>query len=403
MWADRILIGLLVLVGAAGLMSVLPGTSQTAVSRLACRVGSLGLSSCAPRTLALGFDRLNPPRCPVLATLDQALPEVRTTELTTAAGLRVGISATRSGATFVEIGDPDASLPPDVLAGERRLERTVLPGATVPAQTQWSLPDAQGVDAIVDALESQHQRWQQRRSSLAVLGPLLAGGGREVPEPTLTYSRLDLSSTVLPYTGTATAPRSPAAGVVTLLPGRTATLTTDRIEQQTSVVADLSGTLGGHAVSGALRWTRDGSGTITHVLLALVSDGPLTGKALGPAGSVGVAYVDVPVRTAAEQDVVSSWLSAPAGFSLGLGELLYRRPPKADNLLASFLTRAATVTVLRYSGLDAGQLTTRTRADLVGQRRAEWTDARLVSAAEIDPEPNGTPRVLSVDPTCGTP
>ena len=40
---DRIVVGILVVVALSGLMSVLPAATQVAVSRFACRVGSLGL------------------------------------------------------------------------------------------------------------------------------------------------------------------------------------------------------------------------------------------------------------------------------------------------------------------------------------------------------------------------
>lgn len=72
---DRVVIGVLVVVATSGLMSLLPAQSQIAVSRFACRAGSLGLGSCGSSTQSLGSDQLAPPRCPILARFDRALPE----------------------------------------------------------------------------------------------------------------------------------------------------------------------------------------------------------------------------------------------------------------------------------------------------------------------------------------
>src|SRR4051794_31766449 len=98
---DRIVVGILVVVALSGLMSVLPAYTQVAVSRFACRVGSLGLGSCGAAGIDLENAQLAPARCTVLATLDKTLPEVRAEQLTTRQGLPLVVSQARSGDVFV--------------------------------------------------------------------------------------------------------------------------------------------------------------------------------------------------------------------------------------------------------------------------------------------------------------
>ena len=81
---DRVVTGVLVVVAAAGLMSVLPGSSQRAVSRTSCQVATLGLGACGDPGLDLADVALAPPRCLTLAALDDALPEVRVRRLVAA-------------------------------------------------------------------------------------------------------------------------------------------------------------------------------------------------------------------------------------------------------------------------------------------------------------------------------
>ena len=104
MITDRIVIGTLVVVALSGLMSVLPAYTQVAVSRLACRVGSLGLGSCGEPGINLENSQLAPARCSTLGTLDKVLPEVRVEQVTTSTGLPVTISQARSGDVFVALG-----------------------------------------------------------------------------------------------------------------------------------------------------------------------------------------------------------------------------------------------------------------------------------------------------------
>lgn len=414
--ADRIIAGLLVLLAASGLMSILPGQSQAAVSRLACRVGSLGLGTCQTDTLDLGTEQLNPPRCTVLATLDRTVPEVRVKHLTTANGLPVEIDSARSGDSFVRIGEVDDSAPPLALAGDVRGTRALIPGAEVPSQAEWFLPGGQGADSIVDAVDDRNRQWAQRRSSLAVVSALLDRGGRDIPAPTTLVSRVQLDAAVLPR-GSETAPAPPRQGKlsdgdkrrtgkswVAVSPSKTALVQFNRISRETSVVAAVQGRFEKADVSGAVRWTRDSSGAVTSVVLALVSDGALAAhEPLNSTRSLGIAYITVPVSTAAERDLAAAWLSDRAGFTLGLGALLGLEAPSAKDQLTSFLTRAATVTILRYAGLETEQANSRVSQELVAMRRVERPEAKLLLASEIDPQPNGTARVLTTVPSCTAP
>lgn len=414
---DRIIAGLLVLLAASGLMSILPGQSQAAVSRFACRVGSLGLGACQSDSSTLGIEQLNPPRCSVLATLDQTVPEVRIKRLTTANGLPVQIDSARSGDAFVRVGNADGTAPPTALAGEARGSRELIAGATVPTQAEWFLPGGQGADAIVDAVDDQHRQWVQRRSSLAVVSALLDRGGREIPDPTTLVSRVQLTENVLPYREDAS-PTPPRQGQlsagekrrateswVAVVPDQPASVTFNRISRETSAVAALQGRFAASPVSGAVRWTRDSTGAVTSVVLALVSNGPLADhepfNAATP--STGIAYLTVPVETPAERELAAAWLSDRAGFTLNLNELLGLTPPQANDRLTSFLTRAATVTILRYSGLSTAQADERVTQELTAMRRVETPDIKLLLASEIDPQPNGTIRVLTTVPSCTTP
>lgn len=413
---DRIIAGLLVLLAASGLMSILPGQSQAAVSRLACRVGSLGLGTCRTDTLDLGTEQLNPPRCTVLATLDQTVPEVRVKNLTTAAGLPVEIDSARSGDSFVRVGGIDESAPPLALAGDVRGPRALIPGAEVPSQAEWFLPGGQGADAIVDAIDDRHRQWVQRRSSLAVVSALLDRGGRDIPEPTTLLSRVQLDENVLPH-GAEAAPTPPRQGQlsdgekrragrswVAVAPSPPALVQFNRISRETSVVAAVQGRFERAEVSGAVRWTRDSNGAVTSVVLALISEGALAAhEPLNSTRSTGIAYIAVPVSTPAERDLAAAWLSDRAGFTLGLGALLGLETPSAKDQLASFLTRAATVTILRYAGLPTEQANARVSQELAAMRRVERPESKLLLASEIDPQPNGTARVLATVPSCTTP
>jgi hypothetical protein len=410
---DRIVAAVLVVVAASGLMSILPAASQQSVARVACRAGSLGLGSCGSATVIRQSEQLSPPRCPILAALDETVPEVRLQQITSAAGLRLQISTARSGDSTLSLGANDSTPPPRLLEGEPRTPREILPGVQIPGASEWFLPSGQGAEAIVDAVLDRHGQWAQRRSSLAVLSGALDRGGRDVPPPTVLISQVRLDAPVLPHvggpptrtSGLPTANKDTASGrsYVSLVPNRPALLAFNRVSRESAVIAEVEGVVGKTDVTGSVRWTRDAGGMITSVLLGIVSDTPLAAGERSEMGTTGIAYVSVPVDSAAERDLVQAWLSDAHGFRVGLDELLGRETPKPEDQLTSFLTRAATVTILRFSGTDSGQAAEQVRDELTTLRRVEREGTRLVGASQIEPQPNREARVLATDPSCPTP
>src|SRR5918998_3702711 len=235
---DRIVVGILFVVALSGLMSVLPAYTQVAVSRFACRVGSLGLGSCGEPGINLENTQLTPARCLILADLDKVLPEVRVEQVTTSQGLPVTIGQARSGDVFVALGDGDQPDAPDLLAGETRPSRTVLPGVTVPGRAEWFLPRGQGLDQLVTAAHGQHQQWFERQSALALVGTRLFGPHQEVPPAALLFSQVRLDEPRLPRFGDQAAPpqadRSPQGQVGPVAPVNSLSL--DRSAPALSVV-----------------------------------------------------------------------------------------------------------------------------------------------------------------------
>jgi hypothetical protein len=88
---------------------------------------------------------------------------------------------------------------------------------------------------------------------------------------------------------------------------------------------------------------------------------------------------------------------------VSLNELLGLKTPSATDQLTSFLGRAATVTILRYSGGGTAAAAERVTGELTLLRRVEWPDAKLLEASQIAPQPDRSPRSLVTDPTCRTP
>ena len=95
-------------------------------------------------------------------------------------------------------------------------------------------------------------------------------------------------------------------------------------------------------------------------------------------------------------------MSRPTGFSLPLTELLGLRQPDVRDQLAAFLTRAATVTVLRYGDTDRLALTRRVTDEVIATERVERADTRLTAAFTVAPQPTGEPRTLAADPACAS-
>ncbi len=177
----------------------------------------------------------------------------------------------------------------------------------------------------------------------------------------------------------------------------------NRISRSTSTVASLRGTLRRQPVTGAVRWTRNADGDVTSVLVAVVGAGQMVPKEhLGSLPGPAVAYISIPVTTAPEQRLVQSWLSDPAGLTIPLDELLQLRPARITDHLGSFLTRAATVTILRYAFVPPGELQDRVTRELTTQRRQDWTGIRMVAASSIAPQPSGGSRQIVEDPSCRT-
>ena len=413
---DRLIVLVLVVVAASGLMSILPGESQRAVSRLGCRAVSLGLGSCGAPGLDLQDTQLTQSRCPALATLDAALPEVRVRELTASQGLPVSISTERSGDVVVQLGSAPQPAPPAVLEGAVRPSRPVIDGVDVPAQAEWYLPRGQGLEQLVVAVQDGHHHFVQRRSALALVSTALGRRAREVPPPSVLYSRADLDRSSWPHLAdTAVPPRRepvsqprervlPAsASSVTVQTSLPALAAYNRVTHESAVVAPVAGRLGRQPVTGTVRWTRNDQGTLTSVLLAVVAPDRLArGEPKTSLTGAGVAYIAIPVTTGPERELVQSWFSGPERLTIPLDELLGLRVPPASDQLGSFLSRAATVTVLRYGLVDAPTLQQRVTTELQGLRRQEWPGVRMVEAATIAPQPSGGVRLVLDDPGCRT-
>jgi hypothetical protein len=168
-------------------------------------------------------------------------------------------------------------------------------------------------------------------------------------------------------------------------------------------VAILRGTFRQKPVTGAVRWSRNADGVITSVLMAVVATGQMVpNEHLGSLPGPAVAYISVPVTTLPEQRLVQAWLSDPAGLTVPLNELLQLRPARTSDQLGSFLTRAATVTILRYAFVPPAELQQRVTRELIAQRRQDWTGIRMVAASSIAPQPSGGRRQIVEDPSCRT-
>ena len=414
---DRLVVLVLAVVATSGLMSVLPAPTQRAVSQLGCRALSLGLGTCGAPGLDLQDTQLTESRCAALSTLDAALPEVRVRELTAAQGLAVTVSSARSGDVTVQLGSAPQPPAPVLLAGQTRGVRDVIEGVQVPAQAEWYLPRGQGLEQLVVAVQDGHHRVVQSRSALGLVAAVFDRRTRTVARPSLLYSSVSLAGSSWPRlpdvavpprrdADPATGARVPAAAAssVRVQPSSIpATLVHNRVTEETSVVAPLRGRLRGQPVTGTVRWTRDAEGTVTSLLVAVVAPGRLApGEPRTSLPGPAVAYIAIPVRTAPEQALVESWLSRREGLTVPLDELLGLEVAPPTDQLGSFLTRAATVTILRYGLVEPAELDQRVATELRGLRRQEWEGIRMVEAATIAPQPNGTGRRVSPDLGCRT-
>ena len=241
---------------------------------------------------------------------------------------------------------------------------------------------------------------------------------RSVPAPTLLSSSLDLRQPSWPHAEQQQArpspPRNGKGAAPSRVPprsGSTVRVATDRpavsvfnrISRESALVVPLTGSLGGQPATGTMRVVRDPTGTVVSVLLGVVTPGQaVPGEPKTPLPGPAVAYVQVPVRTTTERELVATWLAGSGPVVVPLDGLLGLRAPQADDQLDSFLTRAATVTVLRYGAADPAVLAGRVDAELREGRRQDWDGVRLVEAGEVDPTSSGAGRRLVVDEACRT-
>jgi hypothetical protein len=402
---DRVVIGVLVVVAASGLMSLLPAYSQGVVSRMACQAASLGLGDCGRSSAEadLATTQLGPARCSALADLDAVLPQVTVRPFTTDLGLTLQIAQARNGDVWVWVDEPAGDAPPDLLGGEAREGRGILPGVSVSEHTTWWLPRGQGLDELVASLAQQHRRWATERSALALTSSIFSGSDTEVPSPTLLTSQVRLDHPTLPAppeSPTAPPAMPPGPNKLTVDPSSPSRLVANTITERTSLVVDLRGNVQGQPATGALRVDRDAAGAVTAVLIGVVSPARLVPGESGADGGPGVAYISIAIRSAAEQQLVEDWLSAPAGFSVDIRQLLGLVAAEPDDQLGTFLSRAATVTLLRYDAGDAEALGRQVRTELEQQRRTEWHGAELSTVGAVAPQPSGAIRTLVEDPSC---
>ena len=85
-----------------------------------------------------------------------------------------------------------------------------------------------------------------------------------------------------------------------------------------------------------------------------------------------------------------------------LDELLRLRPARITDQLGSFLTRAATVTILRYAFVAPWELQARAPGELATLRRQDWTGIRMVAASSIARSRAAVRRQIVEDPSCRT-
>ncbi|MFC7624059.1 hypothetical protein [Microlunatus sp. GCM10028923] len=397
---DRLIAVGLAAVAIAGLMSFAFGPRQAAVSRAACLIGSLGLATCRDELPSFEPVRLGEPRCRFLAELDPALPEVRTETVTLPSGLSLTTSRARSGDVWVQAGPPTATDPPAVLDGEQRRARYPAPGLEVPAHTEWLLPPGADLRQLATALQVRHDQEVRSRSAMALFARLVHPvGGPELPAPTVRYSRLSLDSAPFPVpleTSESVPGKDDHLALDRGRPAMTAYRTTQR---ELAVIAPIAGEVDGRPVAGVVRWIRDEESRLTGVLIMVVADGSLIKSAPELEKSISVGYVGLPIRTDGERELAERWLSDRAGFGVSTRELFGLAAPK--DRLTGWLSRAATVTVLRYRGIASATALGRASEEVRLARRADWPEARLVSVQQVAPRPDGTARTAVDDPGCG--
>ncbi|GAB3761727.1 hypothetical protein [Microlunatus parietis] len=399
---DRLIVAGLAAIAIAGLMSFAFGPRQAAVSRVACLVGSLGLATCRDPLPVLDPVRLGEPRCRFLAALDTALPEVRTETLTLPSGLALTTSRARSGDTVVQAGPPTAADPPAVLAGEPRRTRIPAPGLEIPAQTEWLVPAGQDVRELAVALEDHHDHQARSRSAMALFARLVhPSAGPGTPPPTVRYSTVALRDAPFPVIDGSPKAPTPGRDRLVLDGDRPATARYRTTDRQLTVIAPVAGMITGREAAGVISWTRDADARLTRVLIMVVADGALIDGGPKITDSLSIGYVDLPIRADDERELAEQWLSRPGGLAVSTRDLFGLAAPDPKDRLASWFSRGATVTVLRYQGVAAATALGRAGEEVRLSRRTEWTDVRLASVQQLAPRPDGSARTLVDDPACG--
>lgn len=396
---DRIVVGVLLIASAAGLMSVLPGAAQGSVRRLGCRIGSLGLGACGEQVSIASATPLGDPRCSELEQLDGYLPEVSSTRFTLPDGLHGRLLRSRAGDITVDFGFLPND-PPAILDGQPRGTRQLAPGVELPRDAEWWQPGGQGADSVLQAIVDQRRRYRLNRSPLALFGAL-DNRQDDIPDPTVLYSSTRLDRATLP----GPRPQSTSPDLdrwVAIDPAPSAVIAYNRISQETSLIARISGFVDGRPTSGALRLTRDAAGRPTQIMVAVTSaESPAPHQPALPGQTVSTTYIVIPVTTDAERMLADHWLSSPKGFTLDLSPLLGWTEPTARDQLNAWLSRAADVTILTSASDAAGTTTAADRAvqELTTLRRSQQT-AQLRRVTVVAPQPDGSRRVPVTDQQC---
>jgi hypothetical protein len=95
-------------------------------------------------------------------------------------------------------------------------------------------------------------------------------------------------------------------------------------------------------------------------------------------------------------------VSDPKGFTVPLNELLGLRAARPYDQRAAFLTRVATVVILRYASVSPAELQSRVTTELRTSRRQDWSGTAMVAASSIAAQPSGGRRVVVGEPSCRT-
>lgn len=414
---DRTIAILLVVLGLTGTLSLLPSHAQSSVGRLACQIGSLGLSNCIDSTAEAAARSLAPAQCRTLARLDEVIPEAQVTSLTTASGVPLTWSTTRSGEDRLRFA-ADAEVP-DLISGQGRSLSDPTAGVTLTMPSEWFLPGGQGGQELVEAIDAEHRRWVQQRSALALLSGVLDSSGWEIPEPTILRSHQDPRVSPLPTaTGQDEPPRPKSGRWLAIDTDRSAEVSVNTTTAQSNLTVPLQGELDGEDITGRLRWTINSVGEITEVVIGFTTaqdpfaedaseeDADGAENAATPSGPAAadaltdVVYLSIPVRTRDERQVTLDWLTREGGVMIDLGTAMSTQVPAAEDRFGSFLARSATIVSLTYTGVSVGAADAQLGEQFALDERGPWEEADLVEARQMDPQPVRVSRDVTTDEGC---